>query len=164
MFYNFPNVLALCKDLGWVINLPKSELKPKQVFKCVGYQYDIVLGVVSPTIERWQVLNAKINSLLSRTICSAKQFKSLTGLLMATEKWVPSGSFDMRLIQWCLMIYWHVPECLEKQIPLPKFLFQLMETTDVNRRTSFRCFSTPLWSSSGLSPGPTPFYPIYNPS
>ena len=26
------------------------------------------------------------------------------------------------------------------------------------------CFSTPLWGSSGLSPGPTPFYPIYNPS
>ena len=38
----------------------------------------------------------------------------------------------------------------------------LKETADQNRWTSFRCFSTPLRGSPGLSPGATPFYPIYN--
>ena len=33
-----------------------------------------------------------------------------------------------------------------------------------NRWTSFRCFSTPLRGSPGLSSRATPFYPIHNPS
>ena len=34
---------------------------------------------------------------------------------------------------------------------------QLKETEDQNRWISFRCFSSPLWSSPRLRPGPTPF-------
>ena len=47
---------------------------------------------------------------------------SLIGLLTATEKQVLSGRLHMRPIQWHLKRCWHVPESLEKVIPLPKSL------------------------------------------
>ena len=59
-FQDTQTLLALCQELGWVVNLKKSELEPKQ---------------------RWAALNSKINSLLSRTSCSVRQLMSLIGLL-----------------------------------------------------------------------------------
>ena len=47
---------------------------------------------------------------------------SLIGILTATEKQVVSGRLHMRPIQWHLKKHWHVPEVLEKIIPLPKSL------------------------------------------
>ena len=92
------------------MNLKKSELEPKQTFMFVGYQYDLIQGVVRPTPERWEALNSKINSLLERSSCSVRQLISLIGLLTATEKQVPSGCFHMRPIQWHLKNHWHIPE------------------------------------------------------
>ena len=37
-------LVALCQELGWVVNMEKSELEPKQIFSFVGYQYDIREG------------------------------------------------------------------------------------------------------------------------
>ena len=47
---------------------------------------------------------------------------SLIGLLTATEKQVWSGRLHMRPIQWHLKRHWHLPESLEKVIPLPHCL------------------------------------------
>ena len=47
---------------------------------------------------------------------------SLIGLLTATEKQVWSGRLHMRPIQWHLKRHWHVPEVLEKVIPVPQSL------------------------------------------
>ena len=96
-FQDTQTLLALCQELGWVVNLKKSELEPKQVFNFVGYQYDLVQGVVRPTWERWEALNSKINPLLSWTSCSVRQLMSLIGLLTAMEKHV-----HMRPTQWHL--------------------------------------------------------------
>ena len=68
-FQDTQTLLALCQELGWVVNLKKSELEPKQIINFVGYQYDLVQGVVRPTPERWEALNSKINTLLERTSC-----------------------------------------------------------------------------------------------
>ena len=32
--------------LGWLVNLEKSELEPKQIFDFVGYQFDLKAGWV----------------------------------------------------------------------------------------------------------------------
>ena len=37
-------LLALFQQLGWVVNMTKSELVPKQVFNFVGYRFDLVTG------------------------------------------------------------------------------------------------------------------------
>ena len=46
------SLVALCRELGWLVNKEKSELDPKQVFNFVGYQFDLEEGKVRPTPER----------------------------------------------------------------------------------------------------------------
>ena len=58
-------LVALCRELGWLVNKEKSELDPKQVFNFVGYQFDLKEGKVRPTPEHWQSLIDKIQTILS---------------------------------------------------------------------------------------------------
>ena len=37
-------LVALCRELGWLVNEEKSELEPKQVFNFIGYQFDLREG------------------------------------------------------------------------------------------------------------------------
>ena len=115
-------LIKMCQDLGWLVNLEKSELEPQQVFNFVGYQFDLRSGRVRPTPDRWQSLQGKIQTLLSLPACPVRQFMSLIGLLTATEKQVHLGRLHMRPIQWHLKNNWRVPESLEKVIPLPRSL------------------------------------------
>ena len=95
-------LVKICQDLGWLVNLEKSELEPKQVFDFVGYQFDLRSGRVRPTPDRWQSLQDKIQALLLLPACLVRQFMSLIGLLTATEKQVHLGRLHMRPIQWHL--------------------------------------------------------------
>ena len=58
-------LVALCRELGWLVNEEKSGLDPKQVFNFVGYQFDLGEGKVRPTPECWQTLTDKILSIRS---------------------------------------------------------------------------------------------------
>ena len=49
-------LVALCRELGWLVNKENSELDPKQVFNFVGYQFDLRVDKVRPSPERWQTL------------------------------------------------------------------------------------------------------------
>ena len=113
-------LVKMCQDLGWMVNLEKSELEPKQVFNFVGYQLDLESGWVRPTPDRWQNLQGKILELLALPTCSVREFMSLIGLLTATEKQVHLGRLHMRPIQWHLKSNWRIPESLEKVIALPR--------------------------------------------
>ena len=115
-------LVKMCQDLGWVVNMEKSELEPKQVFNFVGYQFDLMAGRVRPTPDRWQNLQSKILELLSIPACPVRQFMSLIGLLSATEKQVHLCRLYMRPIQWHLKRNWRVLESLEKSIPVPRSL------------------------------------------
>ena len=64
-------LVKMCQTLGWVLNLEKSELEPKQVFDFVGYQFDLRSGRVRPTPDRWQNLQDKILELLATPTCPA---------------------------------------------------------------------------------------------
>ena len=107
-------LVKMCQDLGWMVNLEKSELEPKQVFNFVGYQFDLESGRVRPTPDRRQNLQDKILELLTLPTCSVREFMSLIGLLTATEKQVHLGRLHMRPIQWHLKSNWRIPESLEK--------------------------------------------------
>ena len=115
-------LVKMCQRLGWLVNVEKSELEPKQVFDFVGYQFDFRSGQVRPTLDRWQNLQDKILEILSSPACPVRQFMSLIGLLTATEKQVHLGRLHMRPIQWHLKNNWSVPESLEKVIPIPRSL------------------------------------------
>ena len=64
-FQHALTLVALCRELGWLVNKEKSELDPKQVFNFVGYQFDLREGKVRPTPEHWQSLTDKILSIRS---------------------------------------------------------------------------------------------------
>ena len=130
------SLLALCQELGWVVNLQKSELEPKQIFKFVGYKYDLSHGLVLPTQNRWESILQKLESILSKPSC--RKFMSLIGLLTATVKQVPLGRLHMRPIQWHLKRHWRVPESLEKEIPVSRSLHPhlLWWTKETNVLTS----------------------------
>ena len=115
-------LVEICQKLGWLVNLDKSELVPKQVFDFVGYQFDLQAVRVRPTPDQWQSLQNKIWEILSLPTCPVRQFMSLIGLLTATEKQVYLGRLHMRPIQWHLKNHWRIPESLEKVIPIPRSL------------------------------------------
>ena len=112
----------MCQQLGWLVNLDKSELEPKQVFNFVGYQFDLKSGQVRPTPNWWQNLQEKVLKLLSLPAGPVREFMFLIGLLSATEKQVHLGRMHMKPIQWHLKNNWRVPESLEKVIPIPRSL------------------------------------------
>ena len=60
-------LLALCQQLGWVVNMTKSGLVPKQVFNFVGYRFDLISGRVLPTQDHWQALR-KMLRVIKETI------------------------------------------------------------------------------------------------
>ena len=72
-------------------------------------------------LDDW-LLRAKLLFVKNRDSCTVRQFMSLIGLLTATEKQVWLGRLRMRPIQWHLKQHWHVPEVLEKVIPVPPSL------------------------------------------
>ena len=49
-------LVKMCQDLGWLVNMDKSELEPKEVFNFMGYQFNLESGRVRPTPDRWQSL------------------------------------------------------------------------------------------------------------
>ena len=112
----------MCQQLGWLVNLEKSELEPKRDFNFIGYQLDLRSDRVRPTPDRWQNLQEKMLKLLSLPACPVQEFMSLIGLLTATEKQVHLGQLHMKLIQWHHKNNWRVPESLEKVIQVPRSL------------------------------------------
>ena len=38
------DLVKICQELGWLVNLEKSELEPKQILDFVGYQFDLRAG------------------------------------------------------------------------------------------------------------------------
>ena len=81
----------------------------------MGYRYNLNQRVVNK-------IHNKIHFLLERRTCSVRQFMSLIGLLMATEKQLPLGRLHVRSIKWHLKRNWHIPESLQKNIPIPASL------------------------------------------
>ena len=135
-------LVKMCQKLGWLVNLEKSELEPKQVFDFVGYQFDLQSGRVRSTPERWQNLQDKILEMLAKPTCPVRQFMSLIGLLTATEKQVHLGRLHMHPIQWHLKNNWRVPELLEKTIPIPRSLHPHLQWW-LRRERSHRSALTP---------------------
>ena len=88
----------------------------------VGYQFNPQSDPVRLTPDRWQNLQEKMLKLLSLPACPVREFRSVIGLLTATEKQVHVGQLHMRLIQWHHKHNWRVPESLEKVIPTPRSL------------------------------------------
>ena len=102
--------------------MQKSELIPQQVFNLVSYRFNLLTSRVLPSQEKWLALQQKLSVIKSKNSWTVRQFMSLIGLLTAMEKQVRSGRLRMSPLQWHLKRHWHIPEVLEKIIPVPTAL------------------------------------------
>ena len=113
------DLVKICQELGWLVKLEKSKLKPKQIFNFVGYQFDLRAGRVRPTLDCCESLQDKILELLSLPTCPAVH---VPDRFTAIEKQVHLGRLHMRPIQWHLRDNCRIPESPEKVIPIPRSL------------------------------------------
>ena len=65
-------LLSLVKDLGFVVNLKKSELRPSQRFDFLGYHFLLDLALVRPTQDRWTKLQEMFQRLSKKSVISAR--------------------------------------------------------------------------------------------
>ena len=68
-FQDTQNLVALYRELDWIVIMNKSELEPKQFFNFKSYQFDFRKGKVKPTLECWQTLNLEIQKLFTKRTC-----------------------------------------------------------------------------------------------
>ena len=55
-------LLKLVKDLGFIVNLKKSDLTPSQRFDFLGYHFLLDLALVKPTQDRWTKTSGDVPS------------------------------------------------------------------------------------------------------
>ena len=119
----------MCQQLGWRVNLEKSELEPNQDFDFVGYQFDFRSDFRSdrfrPTLDWVQNLQETVKTAIP-TGLPGPGIHVLDRLLTSTEKHVNLGRLHMRPIQWHLKNNWRVSRITAKgdpspQVPAPPF-------------------------------------------
>ena len=116
---NTQDLIRMCQDLGWLVNLDKSELDPKQVFDFVIYQFNLRSGQVRTGPDA-EPSNKTIQTLLSLLTCSVRQFMSLIG--SANPHRETSSPWWTAYETHTVASKKKVPESLEKVIPIPRSL------------------------------------------
>ena len=69
-------MLQLVEQLGWLVNLPKSELNPTQDFEFVGYRFNLSEALVLPTPDRWNKLCSTVDRLGKSRVVSVRELMS----------------------------------------------------------------------------------------
>jgi len=113
------HLLRLCRELGWVVNLEKSDLIPRQRFEFLSYRFDLTEGLVFPTEKRILSLRKEIDPLLADPKSSPRGLMRVLGLLEATARLVPLGRLHMRPIQQLLASVWKWGHPLDAPVRLP---------------------------------------------
>jgi hypothetical protein len=99
--------LHITQMLGFVAHYQKSQLTPLQIFIFLGYQFLLHLGIVRPTMERWEKLLKILTLFAKAKAMPARMWQRLLGLLAATERLVPQGLLHMRPLQLSLKNAWN---------------------------------------------------------
>ena len=110
-------LLSLIQNLGFIVNLQKSELNPQQRFDFIGYRFLLDQGLVRPTNDRCNKIQMSFNRISKKSVISARTLMSTIGLLASTEKTVKLGRIHMRPFQWHLKTHWRFPMPLNSPIP-----------------------------------------------
>ena len=85
--------------LGFRVNLEKSDLIPSQQFSYLGLRFNTVAWTVQPSEEKCQALWAKILSLRSKKVCTARGMASLLGSIESMAETIPLGRVHKRPLQ-----------------------------------------------------------------
>ena len=110
---------SLCRRLGLVINLEKSDLIPSQVATYLGIELDTIVGQARPSHKRVTNWLSIAEGFTAQQSPPAVQWLKVLGHLVSLEKLVPYGRMHIRSIQWQLRLHWsQSKEKSSKLIPL----------------------------------------------
>ena len=114
--------ISLLLQLGFIINVEKSSLVPKQVITYLGSVFNLKLGLVFPTLERITKLE-EASKLLIQGKNSAFQFLHVLGLMASCIEIIPFARLHMRPIQLHLLAHWNpVSKDLTANVPITAHL------------------------------------------
>ena len=99
-------LLDIIRRVGFVLNVPKSQLVPTQRLIHIGVEYHLDLGLMFPPMNRIQKFKDRIATLLSVSVTRAYFFLSLLGLLSSATDAIPLGRLHLRPQQLYLLAHW----------------------------------------------------------
>ena len=106
-------LLALARALGLVVNIPKCDLTPSQIYQFIGILFDLIRGSARPAPARVDKFLDLAESFLATPTHSADKWQQLLGHMTSLEKLVPRGRLFMRPLQYCLQDQWN--QCHQPQ-------------------------------------------------
>lgn len=97
--------LNLLIKLGFLVNLEKSNLIPQQIITYIGAVFNLKLGLILPTEERFlKIQNAILDLVNGKN--KAQNFLHLLGLMASCLELIPNARLFMRPIQLHLLSFW----------------------------------------------------------
>ena len=99
-------VLSLCRKLGIVVNLEKSNFSPSQVVQYLGVVIDARTFMAFPSPDHVSRLRSTAGEFLLSAAPPASLWQSLLGMLSSLSHLVPGGCLRMLSLQICLPRSW----------------------------------------------------------
>ena len=134
IFQNFVKVLLreqtvwavlLTTEMGWIINLVKSELWPKQIIQYCGVLYNFIMGKAFVPLGRIEALESLVLAILKGNGASARQWARLLGQMGSMVNQIQLGALHRRPFQRFMQVNWdQKSQRWEKFLTLPKDLVE----------------------------------------
>ena len=93
---------TLLRDLGWVINLDKSQLLPSQHITYLGAEINLASGTIAPSRERSAALLVQARRVYNCGQATAHQWQILLGRMASLVNILQLCLLRMRPLQWLL--------------------------------------------------------------
>lgn len=116
--------LNLLINLGFIVNLEKSNLIPTQTITYIGAMFCLKEGIVRPTSERITKLLLGIENILKmESQATARDCLHLLIIMASCIELIPNARLFMRPIQLHLLFHWKPSsQILEAKVPFSKLL------------------------------------------
>jgi hypothetical protein len=113
-------LMQTLQELGWIVNLSKSDLEPSQQFTHLGMVFDTVLFSVRPTTKRILKLSTLAMQILETDVTTPRILHSLLGMMSSMLDLVPNSSLRYRPLQAAVAALWNQElDDWDLRIPLP---------------------------------------------
>jgi len=112
-------IKTIMENLGFLINIKKSEMIPAQQFTFLGVAFDLRNGLVSPAAHRLLTFQDLLRSLIGQTTATPRKLHRLLGHMESFSRILPGAraakrELQLRLNQLWDYLHWDQPLSLEK--------------------------------------------------
>ena len=98
--------ITLLQQLGWIINLEKSDLAPSQVFQFLGMQFNTRQFTVAPLPKMHLKIQSVHQHWMTSPIITARYLHRLRGMMVFMATLVRRGRLRLRPVQWWAATAW----------------------------------------------------------